>query len=64
MAHTSNTMHILLNVRGQVKVDDMLDMRDIKTSSSHCSCYQDWGDTHTEATQSILTISLTAVTVN
>lgn len=38
VAHTSrtaNTVNVLLNVTGQVEVNDMLHVADVQTSSSH-----------------------------
>ena len=32
---TTDPMHILLNVRGKVKVDDVLNVRDVETSGSN-----------------------------
>lgn len=38
VAHTSrtaNTVNVFLNVTGQIKVNDMLHVADVQTSSSH-----------------------------
>ncbi len=49
--HQHIPMHIVINVGGQIIVDDMCHMWDIQTTSSHISCNQNGGATSAEATQ-------------
>ena len=61
---TSNTMHILFNITGQVKVDDVLYVGDVQTSSSHGGSHQHWGLATTECAQRLLALLLATVAMD
>ena len=57
-------MNIFFDVRWQVEVDDVFDVRDVKTTSSDCCCHQNWDFTRTEEFESILTLVLGAIAMD
>ena len=63
-ASTTDTVDVVVDVRGQVVVDDVRDVRDIETTSSNGSSDKDGRATRTEGLQGRLTLALSAVTVN
>jgi hypothetical protein len=61
---TTDTVDVVVNVSGQIVVDDVGHVGDIETTSSNSSGNQDGATTVTEELQSTLTLTLGAVTVN
>jgi hypothetical protein len=57
-------MDVVVNVGGKVVVDDVGDVRDIKTTSSDSSGDKDRATTSTEHLQSLFTLALSTVTVD
>jgi hypothetical protein len=57
-------VNVIVNIGGQVIVDDVGDIRDIKTSGSYSSSDKDGATSVSEHLQSLLTLALSAVTVN
>ena len=57
-------MDILLHVSGQVKVDDVLDVGDVETSSRYSSGHDDRSLASLEPAESLFSLSLTPVTMN
>ena len=55
---------ILLNVAGNVKVDDMLHVRDVQTSRSHRRGYQDGSAARFETVQCSFPIRLATITMD
>lgn len=50
-ACTTNAVHIVIDICGQVKVDDMRDVGDVEATRSHISGHQDWRSARSEASQ-------------
>jgi hypothetical protein len=63
-ASTTNTVHIVINVRGKVEVDNVLDVSHIKTARSDISGHEDTASAILEGVQSRLTLALGAITVD
>jgi len=63
-AGTTNAVDIVVNVRGEVVVDDVRDIGDIKATSGNCSGNQDRAASIAEELESPLTLSLSAITVD
>lgn len=61
---TTDTVDIVINVSGQIVVDNVSDVGDIQTTGSNGGSDQDWAAAVTEQLQSTLTLTLGAVTVN
>jgi hypothetical protein len=61
---TANTMNIVVNVGWEVIVDNVGDIRDVKTTSSNCGGNEDRATTVAEHLQGTLTLTLSAVTVD
>ncbi|GKT40846.1 uncharacterized protein ColSpa_01026 [Colletotrichum spaethianum] len=61
---TTNTVDVVVNVGGQVVVDDMGNVGDIETTSGNSGGNQNGAATVAEELQSALTLTLSAVTVN
>ena len=57
-------MHILLNVTGNVKINDVFHVGDVKTSSGNCRGNQEWRPTSFEIVQRSFPIALTAVSMD
>lgn len=63
-AGTSNSVHVFLNVAGQVKVNNVLDVGYIKTASGNGSGNQDRRLPVAEAAQRVLSLALRAIAVD
>ncbi|KUI63848.1 hypothetical protein VM1G_12026 [Cytospora mali] len=63
-AGTTDTVHVVVDVSGQIVVHNVSDVGDIKTTSSDSSCDQNWATGITEHLESTLTLALSAVAVN
>jgi hypothetical protein len=63
-AGTTNTMDVVVNVGREIIVDDVGDVGNIETTSSHSSSDEDGATTVSEELQSTLTLALGSVTVN
>lgn len=61
---TTDTVDVVVDVGGQVVVDDVLNIGDIQTSSSDSSGHKDWAASSTEHLQSTLTLALGTITVD
>jgi hypothetical protein len=61
---TTDTVDVVVNVGGQIVVDDVGHVGDIETTGSNSSGNQDGATAVTEELQSTLTLALGAVTVN
>lgn len=61
---TTNSVHIVVNISGQVVVHDVGNVGDIKTTGSHSSSDQDRASAVSEHLKSTLTLTLGAVTMN
>ena len=57
-------MDILLNVTGDVKVDDVFDVRNVQTSGSNCRGNQEWSAACLEIVQRSFPIGLATVTMD
>lgn len=61
---TTDSMNVIINVRGQVIVDNVLNIGDIQTSGGDCSGNQDWSSTVLESSESLLSLVLRSITVD
>lgn len=61
---TSDSMHVLLNVGGQVKVDHVLHMGNVQPTGRHCSGHQNGRVPGPELLQSVLALALAAIAMN
>jgi hypothetical protein len=61
---TTDTVNVVVNVGGEVVVDNVLDVGDIETTGSDSSGDEDRGAARTEHLEGTLTLALSAVTVN
>lgn len=61
---TTNTVDILLDIRWQIVVDDVFDVRNIQASSSDSRCDQNGTIAGAEALEGLLTLALAAIAVN
>lgn len=61
---TTDSVNVIIDIRGQVIRDDVGDVGDIQTTSSNSSCNHDGAATGTEHVQGTLTLALSAVSVN
>lgn len=50
-AGTADAVHIVVDICGQVKVDDVRDVRDVQAARRDIGCHQDWCATRAEAAQ-------------
>ncbi|ROW15354.1 hypothetical protein VPNG_02370 [Cytospora leucostoma] len=63
-AGTTNTVHVVVDVGGQVVVHNVGDVGNIETTGSNSSCDQDGATSVTEHVESTLTLALSAVAVD
>lgn len=61
---TTDSMDVLVDVAGQVVVDDQLDVGDIETSSGHGGRHQNGASARAEERQRLLALALVSVTVD
>jgi hypothetical protein len=61
---TTDAMNVVVDVGGKIVVDDVSDVRDIKTTGSDGSGHENGAASRTEHLQRLLTLALGAVTVN
>merc|ERR1719209_691123 len=60
----ANPVNVLVQLLGHVVVDNMHHVGDIKASSSHSCCHQNWHPACLEVFQSLLSFALKSVSVN
>ena len=63
-AGTTDTMDVVVNIRGQIVVDNVGDIGNIQATSGNSSGHENRADTVSELLQGLLTLALSAVTVN
>jgi len=63
-ARAPDAVHVVVDVVGQVEVDDVRDVWDVEAARCHIGRDQDRGAAGTERAQRLLTLLLRAVTVN
>ena len=63
-ARTADTVNVIVNVGGQIVVDDVGDVGDVESTSGNGSGNQDGGTPRAEGLESHFTLALSAVTVN
>ncbi|ROV91474.1 hypothetical protein VSDG_07154 [Cytospora chrysosperma] len=63
-AGTTDTVHVVVDVSGQIVVHDVGDVGNIETTGSNSSCDQDGATGVSEHLKGTLTLALSAVTVN
>ena len=56
-------MHILLDILRQIKVDDMFNIRDIKSPSRHRRRHENWSAAGSEVTKGCFTLLLSSIAV-
>lgn len=61
---TTDAVDVLLHVRGQVEVDDVLHVRDVETASGDRRRHQDGSLARAEALEGVLSLALAAIAVN
>jgi len=61
---TTDTVDIIIDIVGHVVVDDVLDIRDGKTTGSDISSDKDRASTELEVRQGLLTLNLSTITVD
>mmetsp|Transcript_45102 Transcript_45102/g.78750 ORF Transcript_45102/g.78750 Transcript_45102/m.78750 type:complete len:324 (-) Transcript_45102:1100-2071(-) len=63
-AGTTNAVHVVVNVGGQVEVDHLCDIGNIQTSGRHIGGYEDGGAAGLKPLQGVLTLALGLVAVD
>lgn len=63
-ASTTDAVDVVVNIRGKIVVDDVGDVGNIETTSSHSSSDKDGATSISEELESALTLTLGSVTVN
>lgn len=61
---TTNTVHIIVNISGEIVVDDMCDMGDVQPAGSNISGHQDGCAATTEGFQRRFTLILRPISVD
>ena len=61
---TTNAMDIIINIGGQIVIDDLRDVRDIQSTARHVSRHHNRGVPALEIAQRVFTFPLTLVTVD
>ena len=62
-ARATNSMHILLDILRQIKVDDMFYIRDIKSPSRHRRRHENWSPAGSEVTKGCFTLLLSSIAI-
>ena len=62
-ARATNSMHILLDILRQIKVDDMFYIRDIKSPSRDRRRHENWSPAGSEVTKGCFTLLLSSIAV-